>query len=299
MNIKVAYIIPVYNVNKYLEEALVSVSLIKSPKEVWVIDDCGSENPWPIFEKFNAADFKFIRNEKNIGQGASRNVAMKNISSDITHVFFLDPDDKVDPEKLDRAVFNEVKLGQSFLRKGYFDWTSKKITTSVPGASFQVKIADKIIDAPSQVWGCFWDAAACKKNSFNGRIFEDTPWVIDLIETNSQIVQLKDLFYFYRLRFSASTKSKMNYESVNAFARLVDAVHCAEIHNKKKYLSMQFQSFFESYLFLKAKERTFVTFPVYNPQLKKMIIRIAVFFQKISGFNYWYTKKIERKNYFK
>lgn len=94
----VSIIIPVYNVEKYLEECINSI-LIQSYKniELILINDGSTDGSRDIIEKFAESDSRiaFIDNE-NKGVGASRNDGIKTAKGD--YVIFIDSDDYVDSD---------------------------------------------------------------------------------------------------------------------------------------------------------------------------------------------------------
>ena len=93
-NGKVSVVIPVYNVEKYVEECLDSViNQTYKDLEIICVDDCGSDNSIKIVEEYARKDqrIKIIHHDKNMGAGSARNTGVKN--SDGEYIFFVDPDD--------------------------------------------------------------------------------------------------------------------------------------------------------------------------------------------------------------
>ena len=92
--IKVSVIIPVYNVEPYLKEALDSV-INQTLREIEIIciDDCSTDNSYNILEEYAKKDNRIIiiKNENNMGVGYSRNVGEKLAKGEYIH--FMDPDD--------------------------------------------------------------------------------------------------------------------------------------------------------------------------------------------------------------
>ncbi|WP_157146716.1 glycosyltransferase family 2 protein [Brachyspira pilosicoli] len=92
--IKVSVIIPVYNVEPYLKEALDSV-INQTLREIEIIciDDCSTDNSYNILEEYAKKDNRIIiiKNEDNMGVGYSRNVGEKLAKGEYIH--FMDPDD--------------------------------------------------------------------------------------------------------------------------------------------------------------------------------------------------------------
>ena len=97
----VSVIIPVYNVEKYLEECINSV-LNQTMKdfEVICVDDGSEDNSLIILENFSRTDkrVKVFRNEKNMGQSYARNKGF--IQAEGKYTYFLDSDDMIEKETL-------------------------------------------------------------------------------------------------------------------------------------------------------------------------------------------------------
>ena len=103
--VKVSVIIPVYNVEDYLKECLDSV-LSQTLKDIEVIcvDDCSTDDSLKILQEYANKDdrIKIIKNEKNSGQGFSRNEGIKKATGE--YIGFVDSDDWVDKKGLELLV---------------------------------------------------------------------------------------------------------------------------------------------------------------------------------------------------
>lgn len=94
----ISIIIPIYNVENYIERCIWSV-LNQTMKrfELILVDDCSSDNSIEIAEnlinkyKGNDIDIYVYHHKENIGLSASRNTGIKHAKGD--YVFFLDSDD--------------------------------------------------------------------------------------------------------------------------------------------------------------------------------------------------------------
>lgn len=98
---KVSVIIPTFNREKRLKEALDSVlnQTIK-PFEIIVVDDGSTDNTKNLIKR-NYPDFNYIYQE-NKGVSAARNLGIKNAKGDL--LAFLDSDDSWKPEKLEKHI---------------------------------------------------------------------------------------------------------------------------------------------------------------------------------------------------
>ena len=107
--IKVSVIIPVYNVEPYLKEALDSV-INQTLREIEIIciDDCSTDNSYNILEEYAKKDDRItiIKNEENLGVGISRNKGIK--LSNGEYIGFVDGDDYIANNYFE-ALYNTAK----------------------------------------------------------------------------------------------------------------------------------------------------------------------------------------------
>ncbi|MBS0293339.1 MAG: glycosyltransferase family 2 protein [Proteobacteria bacterium] len=94
-------LVPVYNVQDYLEECLCSV-VEQLPADggvqVLVLDDCSTDGSWALMQRLDArwpGRLQLLRHERNGGLSAARNTMIDAATGD--YLWFLDSDDKLLP----------------------------------------------------------------------------------------------------------------------------------------------------------------------------------------------------------
>ena len=93
--------IPVYNCEKYIEAALMSVKEQGTNWECIIIDDCSTDDTVKIIEPFLSDErFRYVRNKSNMGVAAGRNLGVSMAGG--KYVAFLDGDDCWTSDKLER-----------------------------------------------------------------------------------------------------------------------------------------------------------------------------------------------------
>lgn len=102
----VSIIIPLYNVEQYIEECLKSVTnqTFRGGLECIIVDDCGTDASLVIAERFvqdyeGHISFRIIHHVCNGGFCAARNTGFDAAIGD--YVYFLDPDDWITPDCID------------------------------------------------------------------------------------------------------------------------------------------------------------------------------------------------------
>ncbi len=91
---KISVLMPAYNAEKFIGEAIESV-LKQTFKdfEFIIIDDCSTDNTWKIIQKYAKKDkrIKGFKNDKNLGCTGSLNVGLKKCSGE--YIARMDADD--------------------------------------------------------------------------------------------------------------------------------------------------------------------------------------------------------------
>jgi glycosyltransferase involved in cell wall biosynthesis len=99
---KVTLAMPVYNVEKYIERALLSaLNQTFESIEYLLIDDRGSDNSISLAKEIiknhpRGKDVRIIAHEVNIGTGATKNTAIDNAQGEF--LYFMDSDDEITPD---------------------------------------------------------------------------------------------------------------------------------------------------------------------------------------------------------
>lgn len=107
-NIKISIIMPVYNVQDYLEEALQSIqNQTFDDYEVLMVDDGSTDASLEIMKKYSQLDTRFISYSKeNKGVSQARNYALDRAHGE--YVAFLDGDDLM-PKRALEAMYRTAK----------------------------------------------------------------------------------------------------------------------------------------------------------------------------------------------
>lgn len=101
----VSIVVPVYNVESYIDECLQTVcSQTYKNLEIICVDDGGNDKSMDIVRSFAIKDcrIRIIEHEKNKGLAEARNTGVENVSGD--YVFFLDSDDWLSLDAIEKLV---------------------------------------------------------------------------------------------------------------------------------------------------------------------------------------------------
>lgn len=116
MNISV--IIPVYNVERYVERCLLSIinQTYTESVECIVVNDCTPDNSMKIVEKLVAdykgsIQFKLLCHKHNRGLAAVRNTGINNAGG--KYIVHVDSDDYCEPDMLEKCTLRLLKQMQT------------------------------------------------------------------------------------------------------------------------------------------------------------------------------------------
>lgn len=220
-HIKVSVIIPVYNVEKYLEQCLNSV-VNQTLKEIEIIciNDNSSDNSLAILKKYAEKDDRItiINNLKNSGGGFSRNEGLKIAKGE--YISFIDADDWVEEEMLEYS-YRESKVKNLdlliFLAKNYDDITSefyeidyynfKCLNDSFKNRLFYFdEVKDSIFCFAVSPWLKLYKKELLDKSNAKfpeERVMHDNPFFYNIF-LNAERMELIEKYFYYRRRHKSS-----------------------------------------------------------------------------------------------
>ena len=108
--VKLSVVIPVYNVEKYIEKCLGSLCGLEIANEIIVINDGSSDNSLEIIKKFkneHENENIIIINQENKGISKTRNVGLRESKGEF--IFFLDSDDWVETESFKKMLKENIE----------------------------------------------------------------------------------------------------------------------------------------------------------------------------------------------
>lgn len=160
---KISIVIPVYNVEMYLEECINSVTQQTYKNlEIILVDDGSTDNSGELCDKFQKSDSRIKAiHKKNEGLGLSRNVGLANVSGE--YVTFLDSDDYLDLSTIEN-LFKKIQLyGVDVCKSGFKRVDNSHSITSVRKYSDELFEKD---DAKFKMLPRMIGSAPDKKDSF-------------------------------------------------------------------------------------------------------------------------------------
>ncbi len=232
--VKVSVIIPVYNGEKYIEEAIDSVldQTFKS-FELIIVNDASEDNTKEIVDEKLKLDkrIKFINCDKNKGKATVLNLGIKKSSGE--YISILDADDMYFSDKLEKQVEYLDKHPEIDMVYGgakYFGEKSEKEQTEVLDSSLDLrgmlkKAGQKTLKELNSTHHAVFEGtnaiiAACsvmiRKKVFekckfdeNLRNIEDYDMWYQIIGKGFKIKSLNEPFYYYRIHENQKSSSSI------------------------------------------------------------------------------------------
>ena len=111
---KVSVIMPVYNAERYLREAIESVlKQTYTDFELFLINDRSTDNSMEICREYSKKDHRIVlleNNSENHGPGPTRNIGLDRATGE--YIYFMDADDWIEYELLEQTV-NRIEKDHS------------------------------------------------------------------------------------------------------------------------------------------------------------------------------------------
>lgn len=234
---KVSFIVPIYNVEKYLSECVESIlAQTYSDFEMLLVDDGSPDNCPALCDDWATKDSRIKALHKpNGGLSDARNYGLNHAQGD--YVVFVDSDDFwVEKDCLEQLMnVVDAHLECDFIgfncsyyysdTKTYKKWVAYNESLSVP--------TDKNIVICSLVASGTFPMSAClkiiKRKSLSdmglrfikGTIAEDIPWFIDLLEGSKKCMFVNQYIYAYRQNVAGSITASGNPKSTSDLFAIV------------------------------------------------------------------------------
>lgn len=217
--IKVSIIIPVYNVERYLEKCLTSVvNQTLKDIEIICINDGSTDSSADILQKFAGNDNRIkVIHQKNQKQGAARNRGLDIAQGEF--IAFVDSDDWIDEDYLGKmynaCVENNVNAAavstireRQNIRRLYLKIISKKIyygTDDIVAA----------INGDLVCWGKLYRRQCIKDLRFCENVYyEDAPYTIRALHASQSLITVPDICYHYVYNPNSTKKCKQDFKHV-------------------------------------------------------------------------------------
>ncbi len=285
--ILLSFILPVYNVEKYLRECIESIlQQITDECEIILVNDGSTDSSGDICKQFAERDMRVhVVNKENGGLSSARNAGIEVAEGE--YVTFVDSDDKVflnsisdiltwiKSEKTDLCFLKAVKL--------YPDGSQKDLGEEIDSSQLRYKSRKEAIQYlasrskyPGSAWAKLYRREFLISNNlhfpYDRRYSEDLGYMRDCILCARSFDALDIPFYKYRQNRQGSITNKVTSKNFYDLLKfIIESVNKLTVHKKAKnftsksvmaFVAYEYSVLLYLYQFLSKKDK--------NEALKRM-----------------------------
>lgn len=221
MNYLISIIVPIYNVDKYLEECIESLkNQTYKNLEIILINDGSADNSEQICREEAKQDNRIVFiNKKNGGAASAKNKGLKVAKGD--YITFVDSDDFIEPDMIEYMV-NTIKKYNSDIIQCSFINLYKNTEKFKQDKIVEQRISSKdFLELFLTKWdsSLFWNKLFKRdviENVFfkEGRCIDDEFFTYKCVINSKSIVTSNKIVYNYRMRKSGVMKSESSQKQI-------------------------------------------------------------------------------------
>lgn len=282
MEIEISIIIPVYNVEDYLEECLESAYKVNLKKEIIIVDDGSPDQSYLIINKYKEKYPKITKliRQQNGGLSFARNSGF-NLAKG-KYVYFLDSDDFIDPTKFENLYKAGEKNNLDIICGGRVHYKEGQIINK-PFKTKKIKNLEiisgiKYLEENLKeecysvaIWTSIYKNEFLLKNKLSfleGIVHEDVLFTPQVLYKANKVKFYDYDFYFYREREGSITKKKRSIENKKSYILVINELLKFVYENKVE--NYFFKSMILNYYFHIKKE-----YKIKDKELDKKIYKIV------------------------
>lgn len=242
MNELVTVIIPVYNVEKYIDRCMESVlGQTYSNLEIILIDDGSKDNSGRMIDEYATRDSRItVVHKENGGQASARNLGLTMAKGE--YVCFVDSDDCIHERYVEilLAMCNDTGCDLAICTYEDFEGESTDWKRELPDAEIKMETPVQTLDAifsPRNVETIVvWNKMYKRSNIMNvrfteGRIFEDEAVSARLIYASSKVARVEKPLYYYFQNNSGTMGGKFTLKKLDILWALEDRMQFFKENN--------------------------------------------------------------------
>ncbi|WP_175640168.1 glycosyltransferase family 2 protein [Metabacillus schmidteae] len=254
MRVAVSVIIPVYNVEKYLEKCLDSVlSQTFTNIEIIVLNDGSTDNSSEILKRYQEIENIKLINKENEGLSETRNKGLLQAQGE--YVLFIDSDDSITNNMVEvmykQAQTTDADIVVSKAMNEYEDGSKEDMFSN----DFNEQEIIGNMEALRRFWsgeinGHIWNKLIRRRLMIDnkitfpkGKLYEDAPTLIHLIKHSQKLSFVNQSLYFYLQRQGSITKKPTYKALVDHIAILSEIEANIEEDVYKRLYNEEFQFF--------------------------------------------------------
>ncbi len=260
MSIKVSIIVPVYNVEKYIEKCIKSI-LNQSINEIQIIliDDGSTDNSSKILTHFSKIDNRILHiTKKNEGPGVARNLGVNLAVGE--YLYFLDSDDWIEDRMLEYLCKEASEYDSDIVVSGYLVENSQGLVnkfvapTQYGSVIPREQYVDLFLDLPPFIWHRLFKKSLIIDNSIE---FEDESMAEDIMFNlksfiYANVISINNGSFIHHIERQDSLTSAYKVNIIEVFEKLIK--YYTDLFNKLPKNEKKCQDFMNKLKFRSIKE---------------------------------------------
>ena len=235
----VSIIVPVYNVEEYLDECLDSIKMQTYKNiEVILVNDGSTDESREICERYCEKDNRFkLINQENQGLSEARNVGVR--ASTGEYIFFVDSDDVVKVDILE-ILLSFMAEDVDIVACSYSHQKEDLQLQKSPNVVFHGDSYEAIFNCinygrvNSLAWAKLYRRRIVEAVPFlKGLLYEDTYTGIVNLKYIRKMIVIDTIGYYYRLRSSSIMRKEFSKKNLDVF-KICDSLY-EEFKNDKMF----------------------------------------------------------------
>lgn len=220
----ISIIVPIYNVEKYLEECLFSIqNQTYKDFECIMVNDGSPDNSAEIAQRFVDSDSRFrLIHQENGGLSVARNTGLRYVKGD--YITFIDSDDMVQESMLD-TLLSYMKEEVDIVECRYYSDLNSLIGPENTNILFQGKGKDALEalvlkkNLSHNTWAKLY-RKECFDNLFfpEGLNYEDLYMYMKQLKNGHKIVRIDYVGYFYRINEQSIMNANFSKKNLDIFS---------------------------------------------------------------------------------
>ena len=228
----VSIVVPIYNVEQYLEECFESIIAQSYENiEIILVDDGATDSSGKIADSLaKSHDKTQVIHKKNGGLSDARNAGMKRAKGE--YITFVDSDDCIDQDfvknLVECAVENDAGIAQGNNSRHKDDLgNGTNDTETLTGVAAFVELMKFKMISPT-AWGKLYKKSLFTDNNLEfpvGRIHEDTAVLYKLVYLAENVTCIDKILYYYRVNGNSimtANYTEKHYSSVVKYHQELD-----------------------------------------------------------------------------
>lgn len=254
--LQLSIIVPIYNVEEYLEECLDSIySLTELNYEVILVNDGSPDNSANIIDKYNHLypDATVVVNKENGGLSSARNAGMAVAKGE--YIALIDSDDYISSDAL-RSLYLSAKADNLDIAMAqsvtFWEGDSPEEILTIPDSVINLNVTsglnllEKAFNARYKRINC-WNKIYKREfitlhslHFIDKLLFEDVPFAFEAFFSAQRVKAFSLNYYYYRQR-PGSIMTSANQKADNS--RVIIVNHVLNYFEQKKYTGKAFDDY--------------------------------------------------------